>query len=713
MRRRKKPTPKKKNRPKNKFSTTGSRPEKTANIRNRPPLPDRPGACRIQARPGGYGGTSGRDGKIFARLAANPLYYVITSMKNSTKSISRNLIFAILIFLTLAAIFSAYNLPLEKIKDVQVSTIVEQINGEQVKSVEIRGDELLVELNDGGKEKAAKEPGESFTTLLSNYKVTPEKMQKVTVSVKQESGFVFWFGTLAPFLIPFIFVAVFIYFMMRQVQGANIKALSFGHSGAREYPKNAKDRVTFKEVAGVKEAKEELMEVVEFLRNPKKFINLGAKIPKGVLLMGSPGTGKTLLARAVAGEANVPFFHISGSEFVEMFVGVGASRVRDLFMRAKKNAPCIVFIDEIDAVGRQRGAGLGGSHDEREQTLNQILVEMDGFDPNQGVIVLAATNRPDVLDPALLRPGRFDRRIVLDEPDINDREAILTLHAKNKPLAEDVNLRRIAERTPGFSGADLANLINEGAILAARRNKKKIEMAELIESIEKVLLGPERKSHIKSENEMKITAYHEVGHALLAHLLPNANPVHKVSIISRGMAAGYTLKVPSEDKHMHTKAEFLDELVSALGGYTAEIEIFGTDYLTTGAKQDLEVSTEIARRMATEYGMSDKLGPRTYGKRDEMVFLGKEIHRERDYSEKIAEDIDSEINRILGDSLVRAQALIRGNRPLLDKIVAELLNKETLEKENFEALFEGVDVPPKITGGGNRHSPASDLPATA
>jgi cell division protease FtsH len=633
-------------------------------------------------------------------------------MKNSSKSISRNLVFAIIVFLTLAAILSFYNLPMEKIKDVQVSTIVEQINAEQVKSVEISGDELLVELNDGGKEKAAKEPGESFTTLLSNYKVAPEKMQKVTISVKQESGFLFWFSTLAPFLIPFIFVAVFIYFMMRQVQGANIKALSFGHSGAREYPKNAKDRVTFKDVAGVKEAKEELMEVVEFLRNPKKFIILGAKIPKGVLLMGGPGTGKTLLARAVAGEANVPFFHISGSEFVEMFVGVGASRVRDLFLRAKKNAPCIVFIDEIDAVGRQRGSGLGGSHDEREQTLNQILVEMDGFDPNQGVIVLAATNRPDVLDPALLRPGRFDRRIVLDEPDINDREAVLTLHAKNKPLAEDVNLRRIAERTPGFSGADLANLINEGAILAARRNKKKICMDELIESIEKVLLGPERKSHIKSENEMKITAYHEVGHALLAHLLPNANPVHKVSIISRGMAAGYTLKLPSEDKHMHTKAEFLDELVSALGGYTAESEVFGADNLTTGAKQDLEVATEIARRMVTDYGMSNTLGPRTYGKRDEMVFLGKEIHRERDYSEKVAEEIDSEMNRILGDSLAKAQTLLQGNRPLLDKIVAELLKRETLEKENFEALFEGVDVPPKMVGG-VRHVPPADSPAAA
>jgi len=633
-------------------------------------------------------------------------------MKNSTKSISRNLLVSIIVFLVIAAILSAYKLPAEKTKDVQISTIVDQINAEQIKSVDISGDSLLAELHDGTKEKASKEPGESFSSLLANYSVSPEKMQKVVIEVKRESGFAYWFGALAPFLIPFLFVAVFIYFMMRQVQGANVKALSFGHSGAREFPKNAKDRVTFKEVAGVKEAKEELMEVVEFLKNPKKFINLGAKIPKGVLLMGSPGTGKTLLARAVAGEANVPFFHISGSEFVEMFVGVGASRVRDLFMRAKKNAPCIVFIDEIDAVGRQRGSGLGGSHDEREQTLNQILVEMDGFDPNQGVIVLAATNRPDVLDPALLRPGRFDRRIVLDPPDINDREAILTMHAKNKPLSEDVNLRRIAERTPGFSGADLANIINEGAILAARRNKKKIAMDELVESIEKVLLGPERKSHILSEHERKVTAYHEAGHALLSHLLPDADPVHKVSIISRGMAAGYTMKLPSEDKHMHSKAEFLDDIVSSLGGYMAEIGIFGAERLTTGAKQDLEVATEIARRMVTDYGMSEKLGPRTYGKRDEMVFLGKEIHRERDYSEKIAEAIDSEINDILEAALAKAKKLLDENRGLLDLIAAKLLERETLEKEEFEALFAAKGLPPK-SGHADHERPASHRMAAA
>jgi cell division protease FtsH len=419
--------------------------------------------------------------------------------------------------------------------------------------------------------------------------------------------------------------------------------------------------------------------------------------------MGSPGTGKTLLARAVAGEANVPFFHISGSEFVEMFVGVGASRVRDLFNKAKKSAPCIVFVDEIDAVGRQRGAGLGGSHDEREQTLNQILVEMDGFDPNQGVIVLAATNRPDVLDPALLRPGRFDRRVVLDEPDIRDREAILKLHCKNKPLADDIKLRRIAERTPGFSGADLANLVNESAILAARRNKKKIGQNEMLESIEKVLLGPERKSHILSEKERKVTAYHEAGHALVAHLLPNSDPVHKVSIISRGAAAGYTLKLPVEDRRMHRKAEFLDDIAVSLGGYVAEVEIFGGDNLTTGASNDLRQATNLARRLVTDFGMSEKLGPRTYGKKDEMVFLGKEIHYERDYSEKIAELIDHEINQLLSDGMATARRILKENGKSLERIVEVLLDKETIEKDEFEALFESKTA--KKTG---KESPDED-----
>jgi cell division protease FtsH len=609
-------------------------------------------------------------------------------MKNSTKSITKNLVISIVLFLILAGVLSTYTLSGEKVKEVQVSEIVAQINGGTVKAVEVRGDKLYVELADGTKEVSSKESGESFTTLLANYRVEPDKMRAVQIDVKEESGLAFWLGALLPFLIPFVLISIFIYFMMRQVQGANTRAMSFGQSSAREIPKNAKDRVTFKDVAGVREAKEELLEVVDFLRNPKKFIGLGAKIPKGVLLMGSPGTGKTLLARAVAGEANVPFFHISGSEFVEMFVGVGASRVRDLFARAKKTAPCIIFIDEIDAVGRQRGAGLGGSHDEREQTLNQILVEMDGFDPNLGVIVLAATNRPDVLDPALLRPGRFDRRIVLDEPDINDREAILSIHAKNKPLEEGVDLRAVAERTPGFSGADLANVINEAAIMAARRNKKKIGQIELLESIEKVLLGPERKSHILSEHERKVTAYHEAGHALVAHTLPNSDPVHKVSIISRGNAAGYTIKLPIEDRRMHRKAEFIDDLAVSLGGYVAESEIFGKENLTTGASSDLRTATRLARRLITDYGMSEKLGPRTYGEKEEMVFLGKEIHHERDYSEKVAEMIDHEITALLMQAMETAKKVINDDRKHLEKIVAALLEKETLEKEQFESLFK-------------------------
>jgi len=488
-----------------------------------------------------------------------------------------------------------------------------------------------------------------------------------------------------PFLIPFFLIGLVIFFMMRQVQGVNNRAMSFGQSGAREVTPEAKNRVAFKDVAGLEESKEELREIVEFLKNPKKFTVLGAKIPKGVLLMGSPGTGKTLLARAVAGEANVPFFHIAGSEFVEMFVGVGASRVRDLFRKAKKAAPCILFIDEIDAVGRQRGSGLGGSHDEREQTLNQILVEMDGFDPHVGIIVMAATNRPDILDPALLRPGRFDRRVVLDLPDIKDREEILKIHARGKPLAKNVNLKTIAQRTPGFSGADLANLINEGAILTARRNKKEVGMAEMIEAIEKVMLGPERKSHILSENEKKVTAYHEGGHAIVGHELPGADPVRKISIVSRGRAAGYTLKLPSEDRHLKTRAEFLDEIAALLGGYVAEHEVFGD--VTTGASNDLKVATGLAKKLVTEYGMSETLGPRTFGERDELIFLGREITEQRDYSEEIARVIDQEIDKIIRGARYTAERVIREKRDILNRIVARLLEKETIEQEEFDSFF--------------------------
>jgi cell division protease FtsH len=476
--------------------------------------------------------------------------------------------------------------------------------------------------------------------------------------------------------------------MSRQIQGANSRAMSFGQARAKEVSlREKRNQVTFKDVAGVTEAKQELEEVVEFLRAPQKFLNLGARIPKGVLLVGPPGTGKTLLARAVAGEANVPFFHISGSEFVEMFVGVGASRVRDLFARAKKAAPCIVFVDEIDAVGRQRGTGLGGSHDEREQTLNQILVEMDGFEANTNVIVIAATNRPDVLDPALLRPGRFDRQVILDQPDIKDREAILKVHAKQKPLADDVSLRVIAERTPGFSGADLANLLNEAAILAARRNQKKINQVDCLEALEKVMLGPERKSHVLSEKEKKITAYHEAGHALVAHFLPASDPVHKISIISRGRAGGYTLKLPSEDKHMHPKSEFLADLAVMLAGHASEKEKFGE--VTTGAQNDLKRATRLARQLITEFGMSEKLGPRTFGLKEELIFLGREITEQRDYSEKVAQIIDDEVSAFLKTAYRTAQNIIRQQKAKLELIAQELMKKEVIERAEFEALMAG------------------------
>ncbi|MBU1146434.1 ATP-dependent zinc metalloprotease FtsH [Patescibacteria group bacterium] len=602
------------------------------------------------------------------------------------KNLVKNFIIAVIIFLVITGIFSTLNLSAKKVETIDLQKFVEQINAGDIQKIAIAGDKLNITKVDGTLESLRKETNETLGELFKNYNVDPEKVENIGIEVTEESGWSYWLGALLPFLLPLIVVVALIYYMMRQVQGANSKAMMFGQSGAREAPKNSKNRVTFKDVAGVKEAKEELLEVVEFLKNSKKFVQLGAKIPKGVLLMGSPGTGKTLLAKAVAGEANVPFFSISGSEFVEMFVGVGAARVRDLFQKAKKSAPCIIFIDELDAVGRQRGTGLGGSHDEREQTLNQILVEMDGFEANSGVIILAATNRPDVLDPALLRPGRFDRRVILDEPDMNDRESILKIHAKGKPVAADVNLRRIAERTPGFSGADLANLLNEAAILSARRNKTQVGMDEIRESVEKVMLGPERKSHILSEKERNITAYHEAAHSLVAHELPHADPVHKVSIISRGRAAGYTLKLPIEDKHLHSRSEFIDDLAVMLAGHTVEKEIFGE--VTTGASSDLRHATRLARRLITEFGMSEKLGARTFGEKEEMIFLGKEIHEQRDYSEKIAETIDQEISRLIAEAAKTALEIVRKKKDKLEEIVKILLEKETIEKEAFEKIFK-------------------------
>ncbi len=459
----------------------------------------------------------------------------------------------------------------------------------------------------------------------------------------------------------------------------------FGQSGAREFAQDNKTKTTFQDVAGSTEAKNELLEIVEFLKSPQKFTALGARIPKGVLLIGPPGTGKTLLARAVAGEASVPFFHISGSEFVEMFVGVGASRVRDLFKRAKAASPCIIFVDEIDAVGRQRGAGLGGSHDEREQTLNQILVEMDGFDVNTNVIVVAATNRPDVLDPALLRPGRFDRRVSLDLPDMREREEILKLHAKTKPLQE-VDLKNIATRTPGFSGADLSNLLNEAAILAARANLKQVSADHVLQSIDKVLLGPERKSHIISEAEKKITAYHEAGHALVAHKLPGVDPVRKISIISRGRIGGFTLKLPTEDRHFHKRSQFINDLAVLLGGYVVEKEILGE--LTTGPCNDLKEANKLARKLVTQYGMSDLLGAQTFNPKDDLIFLGRDIADSREYGDKIANLIDKEVSKFIKRAQTLAKSVITQQRKYLDKIVEVLLVKETIEQEEFAAIFK-------------------------
>lgn len=605
------------------------------------------------------------------------------------KPLSKNIIIFLVAIVVIGAIFSSYSLNGEKPEEINIGTLVERIQNNEVKSVAVSDDEIEVTMQDDSLAVTRKEPEESLTELLTNYGVSVEELKASDIQIKDKGTRDYIFGIILPSLLPLFLLILIFWFMIRQMQGANNKAMSFGQSQVREASEQGKQTITFKDVAGAHEAKEELQEVVEFLKNPKKFVDLGAKLPKGVLLMGRPGTGKTLMARAVAGEAEVPFYHISGSEFVEMFVGVGASRVRDLFNKAKKSAPCIIFIDEIDAVGRQRGAGLGGSHDEREQTLNQILVEMDGFDPNLGVIVIAATNRPDVLDPALLRPGRFDRRVIIDLPDIKEREAILQVHAKNKPLEKDVKLRQVAERTPGFSGADLMNLLNEAAIFAARENRKEITSEHILESIEKVLLGPERKSYVLSPKEKKVTAYHEAGHALVAHMLPNADPVHKISIISRGSAGGYTLKLPTEDRRMHRRAEFIDDMSVMLAGFVTEKEIFGD--VTTGASDDLKKCTRIARDLVTRFGMSEKLGPQVFGESEEMVFLGRDFHEKKNYSDKTAQNIDEEVSHLISDAMEVAREIIRKEKPYMEKIVEHLLEKETMEKEEFEAIFRNND----------------------
>ncbi len=610
------------------------------------------------------------------------------------KSFSRNIIAGLLILMIIAGLYTILSGQLVQPAQISISNLVEEINANHVKSISVNGDAVNVTFNDNSIKQTRKEMEIAFSQTLINYGVSKDNLNKINLTVENPSGAAFWLETLLPFLIPILAVVVLFWIIARQVKNTNLQAFSFGKSRARVIgPNDKKERITFRDVAGVKEAKEELEEIVEFLRNPKKFLDIGARIPKGVLLMGAPGTGKTLLARAVAGEASVPFFHISGSEFVELFVGVGASRVRDLFVMAKKAAPAIIFIDEIDAVGRHRGSGLGGGHDEREQTLNQILVEMDGFEPHEKVIVMAATNRPDVLDPALLRPGRFDRRVILDLPDLKDREEILNIHAKGKPLEEKVDLHLIAERTPGFSGADLQNMMNEGAILAARENRRKISQLDLIKSIEKVMLGPERKSHLLTKDEKKIASYHEAGHSLISSILPNADPVHKVSVVSRGRAAGYTLKLPIEDRHLYSKSHFLDEIFVARGGYSAEKIIFKD--LTTGAADDLSRATETARALVTQYGMSEKIGPVAWSEQPEMIFLGREFGTERNYSEDVAKEIDKEVSRIMNEAEKKAQEILTKYKSVLTKIAKTLIEKETIEKEEFDKILTSFKIKAK------------------
>ena len=578
---------------------------------------------------------------------------------------------------------------------VPINSVARDINEGRVEEIVINGNRLEIHYTDGTVGFSYKESDTGTVEQLKALGASPEALEQVKIVVKEPTDWGTMFSV-GGTILGMVALGFLVWFFFRQFQGMNNQAMSFGKSRARLITGN-RPNITFSDVAGVDEAKEELKEVVEFLKEPQKFLNLGARIPKGVLLVGPPGTGKTLLAKAVAGEAGVPFFSISGSEFVEMFVGVGASRVRDLFDQAKKHSPCIVFVDEIDAVGRYRGAGLGGSHDEREQTLNQILVEMDGFDTDTNVIVIAATNRPDILDPALLRPGRFDRRVVLDRPDIRGREGIFRVHLRGKPLAPDVDVTILARATPGFVGADIENVVNEAAILAARRGKTRIGMSEFQEAIERVIAGPERRSRVISPEERKITAYHEAGHAVVAHLLPHCDPVRKVSIVARGMAGGYTITLPEEDRYIVPRSKLEDDMAYALGGRAAEEIVFGE--ITTGAANDLERVTQMARAMVMRYGMSDELGPIVYGKKEEMIFLGREIAEQRDYSEAMAERIDAEVQRIVRRAYDRARQAIEEHRENLERVVKHLMERETLYREEFIAAFEGRELPPQNEEG--------------
>ena len=598
-------------------------------------------------------------------------------------------IYLLIVVAVIAILFTLFS-DVSGSREVPIDEVISMAKRGQIETIEVHGDGLTIITTRQETLTSRKEPGSSVVEMLQNSGVDPVA-SNMNILVKGSSGLGSLFGILLNFL-PLVFFGAVLLFMMRQAQGNSNQTFSFGRSRARMLVGN-QPNVSFADVAGADEAKEELEEVVEFLKYPDRFLTLGARIPRGVLLVGSPGTGKTLLARAVSGEAGVPFFSISGSEFVEMFVGVGASRVRDLFDQAKRNAPCIVFIDEIDAVGRHRGAGLGGGHDEREQTLNQILVEMDGFDTSSNVIVLASTNRPDILDPALLRPGRFDRRVTLDLPDVKGRAAILEVHSKGKPLAEDVNLQSISKLTTGFSGADLNNLVNEAAILAARRSKTEISASEFAESVDRVMLGPVRRSRVSTEHEREITAYHEAGHAVVGHLMAHADPVAKVTILSRGATGGHTRSLPEEDRRYWTLNQFKDMMAMAMGGRVAEQAQFGEGEITTGASNDLENATNMARTMVTRYGMSEKLGPRTFGKREEMVFLGREISEQRDYSDKVAETIDDEVYLLVGEAYQRAKEVLTGNKAKFVELAKYLLEHETADGDVIKSLFNPPPEP--------------------
>jgi cell division protease FtsH len=609
------------------------------------------------------------------------------------KHVRNLLVWALILVVVLYLVLPLYHQRVPR-EEITYSDFLNKVQAGQVSQVTVSNESVSGQLKDGRSFRAYVPANDSsYIGLL--------QAKGASITVEPQSRSSLWPNLLTTML-PFLVLVGLWMLMLRQAQSGSNQAMSFGKSRARLHTE-AKTRVTFEDVAGVEEAKEELEEIIEFLRHPKKFQALGAKIPRGVLLVGPPGSGKTLLAKAIAGEAGVPFFSISGSEFVEMFVGVGASRVRDLFDQAKKSAPCLVFIDEIDAVGRQRGAGLGGGHDEREQTLNQLLVEMDGFDPNAGIIVIAATNRPDILDPALLRPGRFDRRIVVDNPDAKGRRAILDVHVRGKPIAEDVNLDVLARRTPGFSGADLANMVNEAALLAARRGKKRLGRAEFDEAIERVIAGPQRKSRILGPKERELTAYHEGGHALLGKLLPHANPPHKVTILPRGMALGYVLPLPQEEKYTLTRGEILANITAMLGGRVAEEITFGE--ITTGAANDFEKATELARKMVTEFGMSDKLGPLTLGTKHGPVFLGRDLVESRNYSDEIAYEIDKEVRRIIDECYSGARQVLTEHKEVLERVAKALLERESLESDELDALIAGQPLPPDLP-------PVTPAPAT-